>query len=54
MITAIDGHAVTGPDAATSAIGTLAPGATAVFAVERFGQPVTLRVRLGSRVAGAP
>jgi membrane-associated protease RseP (regulator of RpoE activity) len=54
VITAIDGHGVSGPGAAASVIGAARPGDTAVLAIERFGQPITLRVTLGSSVPGAP
>ncbi len=54
VITAIDGRAVGNPQAASSAIAELRPGATALFTIDRFGQPIALRATLGSRASAAP
>ena len=54
VITAIDGQAVSGPQAASDVIGSLRPGVSALFALDRFGQPISLRVTLGSRASAAP
>ena len=54
VITAIDGRAVGNPHAASSAIAELRPGATALFTIDRFGQPIALRATLGSRASAAP
>ena len=54
VITAINGRAISGAQAATAVIGSLHPGASALFALDRFGQPVSLRVTLGSRASAAP
>jgi hypothetical protein len=53
VITAIDGHAVSNPDDASNDIASQEPGASALIALDRFGQPLTLTVRLGRR-PGAP
>jgi predicted metalloprotease with PDZ domain len=54
VITAIDGRAVSGPQDAAVAIGALRAGASALFALDRVGQPISLRVTLGSRSSAAP
>ena len=54
VITAIDGQAISGPQAASAVIGAMRPGASALFALDRFGQPISLRVTLGSRASAAP
>lgn len=54
VITAIDGRATDSPQAASAVIGSLPPGASALFALERFGQPVSVHVTLGSRASAAP
>lgn len=54
VITAINGRAISGAQAATAVIGSLHPGSSALFALERFGQPISLRVTLGSRASAAP
>ena len=54
VITAINGRAISGAQAASAAIGSLHPGASALFALDRFGQPISLRVTLGSRASAAP
>ncbi len=54
LITAIDGQAVSGAQAASAVIESLHPGAVALFAVERLGQPVSVHVTLGSRASPAP
>ena len=54
VITAIDGRAIDSPEAASAVIGSLHPGAVALFAVERVGQPISVRVTLGSRASAAP
>jgi membrane-associated protease RseP (regulator of RpoE activity) len=54
VITAIDGRTVNSPQDAATAIGGLHPGDSATFAVERFGQPLSLRVTLGRRSGSGP
>ena len=54
VITAIDGGAISGPDAAVAAIGALRPGASALLALDRFGQQISLRVTLGSHAGAGP
>ena len=54
VITAIDGRAIDSPEAASAVIDSLHPGAVALFAVERLGQPVSMHVTLGSRASAAP
>ena len=54
VITAIDGRAISGAQAASAVIESLHPGASALFTIDRFGQPVSLRLTLGSRASAAP
>ena len=54
VITAINGKAISGAQAASAVIGSLHPGASALFTLNRFGQPISLRVKLGSRASAAP
>jgi membrane-associated protease RseP (regulator of RpoE activity) len=54
VITAIDGREIDSPQAASAVIGSLPPNASAQFALERFGQPVSVHVTLGSRASAAP
>jgi len=54
VITAINGRAISGAQAASAVIESLRPGALATFTIDRFGQPISLRVTLGSRASAAP
>ena len=54
VITAIDGRAISSAQAASAVIGSLRPGALALFSLERFGLPVSAHVTLGSHASAAP
>jgi membrane-associated protease RseP (regulator of RpoE activity) len=55
VITSVGGQAVASPQAAVNAIAAQRPGATVVLGLDRFGQTITVTVKLGSRTGtGVP
>jgi hypothetical protein len=54
VIRSVAGVSVTSPQAAVVAIGAHRPGAVVVLGLDRIGQPMRLRVTLGTRPSGIP
>jgi len=54
VITSIGGRAVVDSASAAAAMAAQRPGALVTVAIERLGQPLALRVTLGSRPSGSP